>query len=351
MAQNLNFDTAPTNAIVGVSGTVLSTDERALFKEIRPAGMILFARNIDSPSQLRELTNSFKEITDNPYALILIDQEGGRVSRLPKPHWRIPPSPTRFAALYQRSKQAALKACELNYQLIGDDLKKMGINVNCAPMLDIPQKNASTVVTDRALGDSPEQVIALGHATIAGLKHCGVEPVIKHAPGHGRATLDSHKALPRVDDSLKSLAEWDFLPFAHFSQETMLMTAHILYSDIDKNVPGTLSSKVINNVIRKHLNFDGLIMTDDIDMHALQGSTYEKAKNALSAGCDLVLQCSGRFEDLKDLSASLEVLSGRALERYINACKSASKPANEIDNEAVLAEMSDIFATHAIATD
>ncbi|MEP2653990.1 MAG: beta-N-acetylhexosaminidase, partial [Paraglaciecola sp.] len=295
MDKLITFSQPPTNAIVGCATTALSTEEKVFFKRVRPAGLILFARNIISPSQVFALVDEFKSVTNNQYALILIDQEGGRVSRLPKPRWRIPPSPTEFAKLYRTSPEVALRACVINYQLIGADLKRVGINVNCAPMLDIPQVDASTVVTDRALGDSPQSVIALGQATITGLQLSGVEPVIKHGPGHGRGTTDSHKALPIVNADLDTLAKWDFLPFEHFKNQSMLMTAHILYTDIDSLYPGTLSRKVINEVLREHIGFDGLIMTDDIDMHALSGSTPQKAKQALNAGCDLVLQCSGKI--------------------------------------------------------
>lgn len=349
MDKLITFSQPPTNGIVGCATTALSAEEKVFFKQVRPAGLILFARNITSPSQVFALVDEFKSITDNQYALILIDQEGGRVSRLPKSHWRIPPSPTEFAKLYSKSPKAAIRACELNYQLIGSDLKRVGINVNCAPMLDIPQADASTVVTDRALGDTPQSVIALGQATITGLQHSGVEPVIKHAPGHGRGTADSHKALPIVDADLGSLAKWDFLPFEHFKNQSMLMTAHILYTAIDSEYPGTLSRKVINEVLREHIGFDGLIMTDDIDMHALSGSTAQKAKQALGAGCDLVLQCSGKIDDLWALEPALQTLTGKALLRTQVAATKASGNLAEIDDAALLSELTELLSSKGMS--
>lgn len=340
MNKLIRFSHPPSNAIVGCASIKLTSPEKALFKQMRPLGLILFARNIEDPRQVSALVDEFKRITDNEYALILIDQEGGRVSRLPATHWRIPPSPTEFAKLYKHSPDAAVRACELNYQLIGADLKRIGVNVNCAPMLDIPQPDASSVVTDRALGDTPNCVIALGQATIKGLQSNGVEPVIKHGPGHGRGTTDSHKALPIVTADIDTLAKWDFLPFEHFKHASMLMTAHILYTAIDAKLPATLSPKVINEVLRKYIGFDGLIMTDDIDMHALSGATAEKAKQALSAGCDAVLQCSGNIDDLRSLQTALYPLANKALERAQFAASKAAASPVDIDEKALSEELS-----------
>ncbi|MFT6898416.1 MAG: beta-N-acetylhexosaminidase [Paraglaciecola sp.] len=348
MNKLITFSRPPSNAIVGCASIRLTDPEKTLFKKMRPLGLILFARNIATPKQVSALVDEFKSVTDNEYALILIDQEGGRVSRLPATHWRIPPSPTEFAKLYKHSPDAAMRACELNYQLIGVDLKRVGINVNCAPMLDIPQPDASAVVTDRALGDTPKSVIALGQATIQGLQSSGVEPVIKHGPGHGRGTKDSHKALPIVNADIDTLAKWDFLPFEHFKQASMLMTAHILYTAIDAQLPATLSPKVINEVLRQHIGFDGLIMTDDIDMHALSGATAHKAKQALRAGCDVVLQCSGNIDDLRSLETAVQPLADKALMRtQIAVSKAAEKTTlSEVDSDgpALLDKLSRLLA-------
>ncbi|MFC4701364.1 beta-N-acetylhexosaminidase [Glaciecola siphonariae] len=348
MNSTFQFKHIPSNAIVGCEGTALTPQERDLLKDMRPLGLILFARNIQHPEQLKALTDDFKDITLNPDALILIDQEGGRVSRLPSEHWRIPPSPTVFAKLYEVDRLRAIEACKINYQLIGLDLKRAGISVNCAPMLDIPQANASTVVTDRALGSSPDAVIDLARATIEGLQLCAVEPVIKHGPGHGRGTVDSHKALPTVDATLDALAQWDFLPFEAFKHQSMLMTAHILYSHIDATHPGTFSKQVINDVLRKQIGFGGLIMTDDIDMHALSGSTASRAQNALNAGCDVVLQCSGNFADLTALESVVSPLSGDALTRARVAAGKASTPLahdSTANEEALLNKLNTLLKT------
>ena len=304
MHKLITFSRPPSNAIIGCASTKLSVAEKALFKQMRPLGLILFARNIATPKQVSALVDEFKRITDNEFALILIDQEGGRVSRLPATHWRIPPSPTEFAKLYKHSPDAAMRACEINYQLIGADLKRIGVNVNCAPMLDIPQPDASTVVTDRALGDTPQSVIALGQATITGLQNSGVEPVIKHGPGHGRGTTDSHKALPIVAADIDTLAKWDFLPFEHFKHASMLMTAHILYTAIDAELPATLSSKVIN---------------------------------------DVVLQCSGIIDDLRSLETALQPLADKALERAQFAASKAAASPVDIDETALLEELSELL--------
>jgi beta-N-acetylhexosaminidase len=348
MNPSFTFSTAPSNVIVCCAGLCLSAEEKALFKQMRPLGLILFARNIDKPQQVTSLIHEFKLHSGNEFALVLIDQEGGRVSRLPKSHWRIPPSPTRFSELYERSKVAATRACNINYQLIGLDLKRLGINVNCAPMLDIPQANAAAIVSHRALGSSPEQVIALADATIKGLQAAGVEPVVKHGPGHGRGTVDSHKTLPIVEASMDELLDWDFVPFTHFNQQSMLMTAHVLYTAIDANNPCTTSSTVVNEILRDCIGFNGLIMTDDIDMHALGGTTAQRAAQALAAGVDAVLQCSGNITDMRSLLSVVKPLSSHSLTRAEQAVSLAHTPCQAVDEPSLLAELSTIFDKYGI---
>ena len=328
-----------SNAIVGCAGTELTKDEIHYFSRVRPLGLILFSRNIRSPEQLLRLTEHFKDVTENELTLVLIDQEGGRVSRLPATYWRVPPSPTVFAELYAIDKAAAVHACRINSELIGWDLKQCGVNVNCSPMLDIPQFDSSSIVKDRALGWTAEQVIALSQATIQGLKRAGVEPVIKHGPGHGRATKDSHIDLPVVSATPFELASKDYLPFKRFNDQSMLMTAHILYEQLDEVNPATVSPKIINDVIRKEIGFGGLIMTDDIDMQALIGSPDEIAARALSAGCDVVLQCNGRFEDLMSLEPSLSFLDGTSLERAQLCLKAANRSVLATDKNALEFEL------------
>ncbi len=301
----------PTPLILGSRSSTLSADEKELFKALKPLGLILFARNCDSPKQLLRLTEEFRQCVDNPSALVLIDQEGGRVSRLPQQHWRVPPSPTVFAELYQKDKWLALEAMYLNYLLIGRDLREVGINVNCAPMLDIAQPDAAPVVTDRAYGYDPDSVTELAKMVVTGLHDAGVEAVIKHAPGHGRATCDSHFELPHIDASLLSLDKWDFVPFKALNNCAMMMTAHIVYDQISPNVPATLNPDIMTEIIRTRLGFTGLVMTDDIDMKALCGTIEDRAKQAFLAGCDVVLQCDGDITKMRQLQVAMpEILQG-----------------------------------------
>ena len=320
-----------SRVIFGCSGLELTASEKHLFSEIKPWGFILFARNLESPRQTKALVDSLKQAIGREDAVILIDQEGGRVSRLPETFWRVPPSPTCFAQLYQRDPQAALRAMQLNYSLIGHDLKSLGINVNCAPMVDIPQPNASTIVTERAYGDTSEAVIALAKAVISGLKEARVAPVVKHAPGHGRATSDSHHFLPTVNAAQETLMHSDFEPFKALSNESMFMSAHIVFDQIDAKNPATQSPTIIQTVIREHIGFDGLLMTDDINMKALSGHVTERALSALSAGCDIALHCNGDFNEMVQLSEIIPALSGKSLKRALEAEKLAFAPALSFD--------------------
>lgn len=311
--------TQSTRIIFGCSGLELTPSEKHLFKQIKPWGFILFARNLDSPEQVKKLVNSLKQTIEREDAVILIDQEGGRVSRLPESHWRVPPSPTHFADLYRHSPKAALQAMQLNHQLIGHDLKSLGINVNCAPMVDIPQANASNIVTERAYGDNSDAVIALAHAVIKGLKSAGVAPVVKHAPGHGRATSDSHHFLPTVSASQEALMLTDFKPFKALNQSPMFMSAHIVFDRIDPLHPATQSADVIQSIVREHIGFDGLLMTDDINMKALKGDVAHRASHALAAGCDIALHCNGNLNEMSQISETILPLEGEPLRRAKNA--------------------------------
>lgn len=304
-----------TNVIVGCSSTTLADNERALFHELQPWGIILFARNIHNPAQITALIESCKEAMQRPSLMVFIDQEGGRVSRLPASHWRVPPSPTVFAKMYEEHPEHAARACYLNAMLTGLELKALGINANCAPMLDIAQPNANKIITERALGDTPQKVIALGQQIVTGLKHVGVAPVIKHMPGHGRATSDSHLELPHVNVSFEALNTWDFIPFQALASESMAMTAHIVFDQIDPLFPATTSNTIVRSVMRDAIGFNGLIMTDDINMHALSGTVMSRAEQAINAGCDIVLHCSGVLAEMQSLLSVANPLSGSALER------------------------------------
>lgn len=311
----------------------------SLFKDLDPLGFILFARNIDNPKQVIALTEQFKQVLNRDDVMVLIDQEGGRVSRLPSTHWRIPPSPTVFANMYLTHPETAKRACFLNALLTGLELKALGINVNCAPMLDVPQANAANIISERALGADPKQVIELGKQITSGLKQAGVAPVIKHMPGHGRATSDSHLELPRVDASFDELATSDFMPFQALSNEAMAMSAHIVFSEIDNTQPATINQKLINNIIRQHIGFDGLLMSDDINMQALSGDIASRTQACLSAGCDVALHCSGDFEEMKTLLNVVSQLSDVSKKRAALAEKAAFAKLPDIDLATVNAEL------------
>jgi beta-N-acetylhexosaminidase len=320
----------PTNVIVGCRSTQLSDNERALFSELQPWGIILFARNIAHPKQITALIEDCKKAMQRNKLMVFIDQEGGRVSRLPKSHWRIPPSPTIFAKMYEKNIENAKRACLLNATLTGLELKALGINVNCAPMLDIPQQNASSIISERALGATPQKVIALGQQICNGLKHVGMAPVIKHMPGHGRATSDSHLKLPQVSATLTELNDWDFVPFKALNDEAMAMTAHIVFDQIDRNLPATISPEVVNTIMREVIGFDGLILTDDINMHALSGSVAARAEQAIAAGCDIVLHCSGEIGEMQSLLNVASNIEGKTLERVNKAQNLAFKDMPDI---------------------
>lgn len=328
------------NVIVSCSGLRLSADEASLFAELKPWAIILFSRNIQSPDQLNTLLDECRKALGQDDLLVLIDQEGGRVSRLPEAHWRIPPSPQVFSQLYQQDKARALRACYLNNVLIGYELKSAGININCAPMLDVPQVDAAGIIHERAYGDKVAQVIELGEAVIKGLQHSGVEAVLKHIPGHGRGRSDSHFELPRVEAKLALLRDVDFKPFAYFNKQSMAMSAHIIYQDIDPNLPGSISPSVVNETIRKQIGFDGLLMTDDINMHALKGSIAERATAAIDAGVDIVLHCSGDFNEMQSLLPKVQQLKGDSLTRALRAQQLACAKGTDIDAADVLAELS-----------
>jgi beta-N-acetylhexosaminidase len=329
----------PTNVIVGCSSTQLSDNERALFSELQPWGIILFARNIDNPKQITALIEDCKKTMQRNDLMVFIDQEGGRVSRLPKAHWRIPPSPTVFANMYDHNQQSAIRACLLNATLIGLELKALGINANCAPMLDIPQEDASSIISERALGAAPHKVIELGKQISKGLKRTGVAPVIKHMPGHGRATSDSHLELPYVSASLTELTDWDFIPFKALNDEAMAMTAHIVFHQVDRDLPATISAKVVNTIMREIIGFDGLIMTDDINMHALSGTVASRAEQAIAAGCDIVLHCSGKMDEMKSLLKVASHIDGKTLQRVEVAQKIAFKGESDISAVEIQKEL------------
>ena len=318
---------APSKAVIfGCAGLELSPEEVAFFTKTQPIGFILFARNCDTPKQVQDLTQQLRDCIQSKDALILIDQEGGRVCRLKPPHWRHPPAAQVFAQLAERDLGLACEALTLNVRLIGQELRELGINVDCLPVLDIPEEGADSVIGDRAYGRDVDQIAALGRTACSALMHEGILPVIKHIPGHGRATVDSHKALPIVDTEHAELSQIDFMPFKVLADMPLAMTAHVIYSAIDADKCATISPKVINDIIRGEMGFEGVLVSDDISMKALRGTPAENALEALEAGCDLALHCNGTFEERRAvLAATKDQLLGED-NRIINILKKKRAP-------------------------
>ncbi len=334
--------------ILGLSGAVLTPDERALLAEARPWGIILFRRNCESRIQLRALTDSLRDLLGRDDLPILIDQEGGRVARLAEPEWRRPPAQTVFGGLFAGDPEAAREAAFLNARLIAHDLRETGVNVNCAPMIDLRAAGSHPFIVERAFASEPHEVVELARAVCDGLLDGGVLPVVKHAPGHGRASADSHESLPRVDAPREELGRSDFVPFRALADAPMAMTAHIVYSAFDPQRPATLSSKVIHGVIRGEIGFDGLLMSDDLGMGALSGDLRERVRHALVAGCDVALQCSGVLEDMKDAAEGARPLQGDSARRAASALARLKPPA-DFDPERAATRLARILATGTLA--
>jgi beta-N-acetylhexosaminidase len=325
--------------IAGCAGLELTSAEIAFFGETQPWGLILFARNVDTPGQIRALTSRFREIVGRGDAPVLIDQEGGRVQRMKPPHWRTYPPGRAYAGLYGRDPVAGLKATRAVYRLLAHDLAAAGINVDCVPVLDVPQPGSHEIIGDRAYGMTPEQVALLGRAAAQGLMDGGVLPVIKHIPGHGRAFADSHLELPVVDAPRAELERVDFPPFAALADIPMAMTAHVVYSALDPGNCCTVSPTVIGEVIRGQIGFDGLIMSDDLSMKALKGSFRERGQRAIAAGCDVLLHCNGEMDEMVEVAAAAGALEGAAAARASRALDMLRKPVPfDVDEAEMLVE-------------
>jgi len=330
----------PLAVILGCSGLVLTAEEKTFFRDANPWAFILFSRNVETPAQVTRLCAELREAVGR-HCLIFVDQEGGRVQRLKAPHWNAYPSGAKFAALYQRDANKGLEACYLSYRLIADDLRGVGITANCAPVLDLPQPDADPIISDRAFGTNTAQIISLAHASMAGLMAGGVAPVIKHIPGHGRATVDSHKALPKISATFQTLSETDFVPFQSLSDAPMAMTAHAVYHySTDEAV--TVSPKAFKVLIRDAIGYDGLVMTDDLDMKALSGDLVRKTELSLAAGCDIALQCSGQIDAMVKVAKGAKPLSGKALLRANIAELCVGEP-NELPRDAAQARLSTLM--------
>lgn len=320
-------------AILGCQGLTLTAEEVAFFRDVKPWGFILFKRNVDTPDQVRALTTALREAVDRPDAPILIDQEGGRVARLGPPHWRRYPPGRAYGALPTNDPLMKREVARLGGRLLAHDLAALGLSVDCVPVLDVPVSGSHDVIGDRAYGDSPDTVAALGRAACEGLIAGGVLPVIKHIPGHGRAKADSHLDLPVVETAYEELNAWDFAPFKALSDMPMAMTAHVIYTALDPKSPATTSRKAVQSVIRGAIGFDGLLMTDDLSMKALSGDFAQKAKRSLAAGCDVVLHCNGDMAEMQGVIAGTKPLSGLAARRAKAALGRTAKVAEPFDAE------------------
>lgn len=306
---------APQAVIYGCAGPALGDDERAFFRDADPLGFILFKRNCETPDQVRALIAALRDTIGRGDAPVLIDQEGGRVARLGPPHWPRYPAAATIAGL---GGEAALEAAWLGARLIADDLAALGITVDCAPVLDLRLPGADPIIGDRAYGETPAEVTLLGRAVCEGLLDGGVLPVIKHIPGHGRGTVDSHLALPVVDASRVDL-EADFAPFRGLADMPWAMTAHIRYEAIDPVRPATLSPTLIAEIIRRHVGFGGVLVSDDLSMKALGGSLGARAGAALDAGCDIALHCNGDPREMAAVAAAVRPLAAASLARVADA--------------------------------
>ena len=305
-------------AIFGLSGLEMTAEEAALFRACDPAGFILFGRNVGTREQMRALTDSLRDLTGRDNLLILIDQEGGRVQRMKPPEWPAFPAGSAFDALYDTAPITAIEAARTNAAAIAHNLAEVGVTADALPLLDVRQAGAHDVIGDRAYGHEPMRVAAMGRAVLEGLAEGGVAGIVKHMPGHGRSLCDTHKDLPRVTDSAEVL-ETDLAPFRALNQAGMAMTAHIIYEAWDADRPATLSPFVIEHIMRGEIGFDGLIMTDDIDMQALSGPVPDRAEAALAAGCDVVLNCWAKMDDMAPMAERLPPMTDKALERLERA--------------------------------
>ncbi len=307
-----------TPAIFGISGLELTEEERAFFKEADPAGYILFGRNCDNPDQLRVLTDDLRALHGRERLLISIDQEGGRVARLRPPHWAPYPAGEKFDDLYRLAPASAIEAARANAHAMALELSAMGITVDYHPPLDVRQPGAHDVIGDRSLGSEPMQVAAIGRATLDGLARGGVAGCIKHMPGHGRTTTDTHKEMPTVTASDAEL-EADLAPFQALKDAPIGMTGHLLFTEWDADNPATLSETIIRDIIRTRIGFDGLLLTDDIDMEALDGTIPERSAKAYAAGCDIILNCWAKKDDMQGICEALPSMSDAAIARLDGA--------------------------------
>ena len=329
--------------ITGVSGTALSSAERRFIASERPWGFILFRRNVETPSQAIALIRELRSALGEANAPVLIDQEGGRVQRLQPPHWPAYPAGAVFGRLYDTDPALGLTAARLSARLIADDLSKLGISVDCLPLADVPVAGADAVIGDRAYGNEVAKVATIARAVTTGLAQGGILPVLKHIPGHGRAAADSHIELPSVNASENELDRTDFAAFRPLADLPMAMTAHVVFTALDPAHPATTSATMINKVIRGSIGFQGLLMSDDVSMNALAGTIAERTAAVFAAGCDMVLHCNGKLEEMCEVARATPELIRRATERAATALASSRTPL-PFDRAAARAELDALMA-------
>ena len=329
--------------IFGISGPELTAEERAFFKDADPAGYILFARNCENREQMRRLTDDLRAIHGRDRLIVSIDQEGGRVSRMKPPEWQKFPAGEAFARLFEIAPASAIEAARVNAEAIARELARVGVSVDFHAPFDVRRPETDNVIGDRALGSDPMQVAALGRAVLDGMGHAGVVGCLKHMPGHGRATVDSHKELPRVDASEAEL-EVDIEPFRSLASHPLGMSAHIVFTAWDEHHPATLSPDVIGDVIRGKIGFDGLLLSDDIDMQALEGTIPERCEKALAAGCDIALNCWARMDDQVAIANRIGAMGDEATARLERVHALMGDPADEVEIGHLLAKRDALLA-------
>lgn len=335
---------APRAFITGCAGRVLTPEEEDFLRQSAPWGLILFRRNVDTPAQVAALVAAFRAVVGREDAPVLIDQEGGRVQRLGPPHWpKYPPAEVFARRAEAGDAEGAAQATRLGARLMADDLAALGINVDCVPCADLRLPEGHGIIGDRAYGSTPAQVAHLARAAAEGLMEGGVLPVLKHIPGHGRARADSHESLPVVETSREELEATDFEPFRLLADLPLGMTAHVVYAAIDAERPATTSKRVVDEVIRSHIGFDGALMSDDLSMGALAGSLAGRAEAAFAAGCDLALHCNGRLDEMAEVASRSPLLAGEAARRCAQAL-ARLHPAGQIAQSEARARFSDMIA-------
>src|SRR5262245_54856286 len=318
--------------ITGLAGLTISAGERSFLQRAEPWGLILFKRNVSTPDQVTELTQTFRDYVGWE-APVFVDQEGGRVQRLGPPHWPAYPPGQRYGELYDRDTVSGIASARLAGHLIAADLRPLGIDADCLPLADVPQESSDPVIGDRAYGKDPAKVAAIAKAIAEGLQAGGVLPVLKHLPGHGRATADSHHKLPVVETDKATLEAIDFAAFRPLAGLPIGMTAHVVFSAFDPVAPATTSVTIVREVIRGFIGFQGLLMSDDISMNALSGTIAERSRAALAAGCDVVLHCDGDMNEMVAVAAEAPKLDGKAAVRAQAALAGRSAP-EEFDMQA-----------------